>query len=355
MLQYLKIENLALLDSVTLEFEPGFTAVTGETGAGKSVLLGALSLLSGARTDKTLIRQGADVLEVEAALWFADPSAVDARLEAEGLPACEDGVLLLQRSIPRSKMPKVRINGRMATLAQLQELGEVWIDFHGPGEPQKLFQERRQLEMLDAYAGSGELLADYARRYRAWRDVHAELEDLRNAERLDPDAIAYVRGEIEKIDRVGVDAESIEALERDFSRMSSAQELVRLAAECAEGLTGDAGVASDLSAVVGRLQSLVELDPDSETLLERARSLQIELQDLGDEVARLGDDFDFDPETVESVTERMNLWQEVRRCGPSAKSWSGNWPRRTMSRAPSSESGRRRTRWRPSCATRRTA
>ena len=313
MLQYLKIENLALLDSVTLEFEPGFTAVTGETGAGKSVLLGALSLLSGGRTDKTLVRQGAEVLEVEAALWFADPSAVDARLEAEGLPVCEDGVLLLQRSIPRSKMPKVRINGRMATLGQLQELGDVWIDFHGPGEPQKLFQERRQLEMLDAYAGSGESLADYARGYREWRSLCDEVESLRNTERLAPEEIEFVRGEIGKIDRVGVDAESIEALERDYSRVAGAQELVRLAAECAEGLTGDAGVASDLSAIVGRLQSLAELDPDSGSLLERARSLLIELQDLGDEVARLGDDFDFDPETVESVTERMNLWQEVRR------------------------------------------
>ncbi|HKK19655.1 MAG TPA: AAA family ATPase, partial [Opitutales bacterium] len=149
MLQYIRIKNLALLDEVRLEFEPGFTAVTGETGAGKSVLLGALSLLSGARTDKSLVRQGHEQLEVEAALYFEDAAPIDALLEKAGVPPCEDGVLLLYRSIHRSKMPRVQINGNMATLTQLQSLGESWIDFHGPGEPQKLFQEKRQLDMLD--------------------------------------------------------------------------------------------------------------------------------------------------------------------------------------------------------------
>ena len=145
MLQYIRIKNLALLDEVTLEFASGFTAVTGETGAGKSVLLGALGLLSGARTDKAMIRQGQDQLEVEAALYFADAQVIDGLLDAAGLPTCEEGVLLLQRSIQRTKIPRIQINGSMATLAQLQELGESWIDFHGPGEPQKLFQEKRQL------------------------------------------------------------------------------------------------------------------------------------------------------------------------------------------------------------------
>ena len=92
MLQYIKIKNLALLSGVTLELDSGFTAVTGETGAGKSVLLGALGLLAGARTDKTMIRQGSDELEVEAALYFEDSAAIDAELEAAGLPLCEEGV-----------------------------------------------------------------------------------------------------------------------------------------------------------------------------------------------------------------------------------------------------------------------
>jgi len=313
MLQYLKIKNLALLSEVTLELDAGFTAVTGETGAGKSVLLGALGLLSGARTDKTMIRQGTDQLEVEAALYFEDSAEIDALLETAGLPCCEDGVLLLQRSIHRKKMPRVQINGSMATLTQLQELGESWIDFHGPGEPQKLFQERRQLEMLDLYAGNADLLATYQGGYAKWRAAHKEIDSLESGERLDEDEIDFVRKQINKIDSVDVSEDSIEALERDYTRMSSGQELVTLAANCSEGLSGDQGLCEQLSMIVGRYESLVALDADSEPLLERARSVLIEMQDLGEETGRLASDFEFDAEAIEATSERMNLWQEVRR------------------------------------------
>lgn len=313
MLQYIRIKNLALLDEVRLEFESGFTAVTGETGAGKSVLLGALSLLAGARTDKTLIRQGQDQLETEAALYFEDASPIDALLEAEGLPLCEDGVLLLYRSIHRSKMPRVQINGSMATLTQLQSLGESWIDFHGPGEPQKLFQEKRQLEMLDAYADNLKSLDGYTAAYRSWREALREIDELAHSERLDEDELDFVRKQIAKIDAVEVSEESIESLERDYTRMSSAQELAAIASECAMGLAGEQGVNDQLMAVIGRMEDLAEIDADSSTLLERVRSLQIELQDLGSEVERMAGDLDFDPEEVQAVNERMTLWQEIRR------------------------------------------
>ena len=313
MLNHLKIRNLALLESLDLELEAGLTAVTGETGAGKSVLLGALSLLSGARTDKTMIRQGSEALEVEAALYFEDPTGIDAVLEALGLPVCDEGVLLLRRTVHRTKMPRIQVNGGLATLGQLQELGESWIDFHGPGEPQKLFQERRQLEMLDAFAGNAEGLRSYRQDFELWRERVRELEAIEAGDRLDADEIAFLESQIRKIDAVGVDHESIEALERDFSRISSARDLADLAGECATGLSGEGGVESGLSRVVGHLEALVELDAASQPLLERARSLLIECEDLAGEFTRMGDTFDFDPETIESVTDRMNLWQDVRR------------------------------------------
>ncbi|MGJ8652475.1 MAG: DNA repair protein RecN [Opitutaceae bacterium] len=313
MLQYLKIKDLALLDQVTLEFDSGFTAVTGETGAGKSVLLGALGLLAGARTDKTLIRQGTDAVEVEAALYFEVADEMNVLLESTGLPACEDGVLLLQRSIHKSKMPRIQINGSMATLTQLQNLGEAWIDFHGPGEPQKLFQEKRQLEMLDIYAGNEASLNIYAEGYATWRSTLKTIQELQTSERLDADEIDFVQKQIHKIDAVQVSDESIEALERDYTRMSSAQELVQLASECAEGIAGEGGLSEQMSALVTHFEALTELDDSSSPLLERIQSLLIELQDVGDEVGRLASDFDFDPEAIEQATERMNLWQELRR------------------------------------------
>ncbi|MEN8862482.1 MAG: DNA repair protein RecN [Lentimonas sp.] len=313
MLQYLKIKDLALLDQVTLEFESGFTAVTGETGAGKSVLLGALGLLAGARTDKTLIRQRTDAVEVEAALYFKEVIEIDALLESTGLPQCDDGVLLLQRSIHKTKMPRIQVNGSMATLTQLQNLGESWIDFHGPGEPQKLFQEKRQLQMLDIYAGSEKALAEYSAAYLTWRAALQEITDLESGERLDADEIDFVQKQLNKIDAADVSEASIESLELDYTRMSSAQELESLASSCADGISSDAGLSQQLSELVSNFETLAELDPDSESLLERVRSLLIELQDVGDEVGRLAGDFDFDPEAIEAISERIDLWQELRR------------------------------------------
>lgn len=313
MLQYLKISNLALLDSVTLEFEAGFSAVTGETGAGKSVLLGALGLLSGGRADKGKIRQGTEQLGVEAALYFEDAASIDARLMELELPPCEEGVLVLRRTIHRSKMPKVQINGSFATLSQLQALGEAWIDFHGPGEPQKLFKERHQLRMLDAYAGQNAELVEYESQYRSWRSALKEIETLESSERLDAEAVDFVRQQIAQMDAVDLSAESIEALERDFNRMSSAQELLQLAQQCEGAVNGEDGLTERLSAFVSQTHLLAELDPESESLSERANSLLLELQDLGEEIGRMVGDFDFDAEAIELVNERMQLWQELRR------------------------------------------
>src|SRR5471032_1975880 len=173
MLQSLSIRNLALLEQVSVDFDAGFAAVTGETGAGKSILIGALSLLAGERADKTIIRQGAPACEVEASLYFEHPERMDALLAELDLPACEDGVLLLKRSLPRDKPPKITVNGGLATLAALARLGERWIDFHGPGEPRRLLKESCQLELLDLFGGAGAALAAYQEKYRAWRELLA--------------------------------------------------------------------------------------------------------------------------------------------------------------------------------------
>lgn len=313
MLQYLKIKNLALLDEVTLEMECGFTAVTGETGAGKSVLLGALSLLSGGRADKTIIRQEADQLEVEGAVFFADSAAIDELLEAAGLPICEEGVLLLQRRIHREKMPRIQVNGSMATLTQLKALGEVWIDFHGPGEPQKLFKGSCQLEMLDVYAGNTDRLTRYRHDYEKWCELRREIKQLETSEQLTDDEADFLNEQIRRIDSLEVSESTIEALERDYARVESAQEFLSLASQSSAGLLSEAGLVSQLSKIVNQYEALARLDADADSLSKRARSILIELQDLGEETERVASDFEFDAEAVEIARERMNLWQEVRR------------------------------------------
>jgi DNA repair protein RecN (Recombination protein N) len=192
MLQTLRIRNLALLEEVALEFESGFTVVTGETGAGKSILLGALGLLAGERADKTIIRQGAAACEVEASLYFPHPAAIDTLLAELDLPPCEEGQLLLKRSLPREKAPRITVNGSLATLAALQRLGERWIDFHGPSEPRRLLKESCQLELLDLFARNEVELAAYHAAYHAWRELLAERTRLTGETRLSPEQAAFV-------------------------------------------------------------------------------------------------------------------------------------------------------------------
>jgi DNA repair protein RecN (Recombination protein N) len=313
MLQSLRIRNLALLDEVSLDFEPGFTAVTGETGAGKSILLGALSLLAGERADKTVIRQGAAAAEVEASLFFKDPSAIDALLEELDLPRCEDGVLILKRSLPRDKAPKITVNGGLATLAALQRLGEHWIDFHGPSEPRRLLKESCQLELLDLFGRAGDDFEKYRRLYREWRELVAARERLANETKLSPHQLEFLRHELAQIEALDLSAEAIEALERDFGRMSRAQELIALASSLAEGLTGDEGVQGKIAALLREARQLEALDPSSRALAERLASAVVELNDLGSEFAELGQQLQFDPEQAGELAARMNAWLAIKR------------------------------------------
>jgi len=313
MLQTLHIRNLALLDEVAVEFEPGFTAVTGETGAGKSILIGALALLAGERADKAVIRQGAAACEVEASLFFQDPRRVDALLAELELPACEDGLLLLRRSVPRERAPKISVNGGLATLSALQRLGELWIDFHGPSEPRRLLRDSCQLELLDLYGRAGPALEAYAALYRSWCDLQAESERLSSAARLTPDELAFLEAQLAKLDRLDLSEEAVAALERDFQRMSRAQEIGSLAAALEAGLAGDEGVSAPVAALVREARRLESIDPASKELADRLAAASGELVELAGEYGALGRDLQGDPEGLGPLEEKMNAWLDARR------------------------------------------
>lgn len=313
MLQYIRIKNLALMDEVTLDFEEGFTVVTGETGAGKSVLLGALAILAGNRVEKSVIRQGTDLCEVEATLYFPKTQRIDSELEALGLPLCEDGALVLRRTIATKKAGRIQINGAMATLTALQQLGELWIDFHGPGEPQKLFKDRYQLEMLDLFARNQTALQAYQADYRNWRQLLQQAEDLKGGEQLSEDEIEFIQNQINTIDQLELDEESLESLERDYNRLDKARELAEYAGQLSLGISGESGITAQLTALRRYAADLSEIDSEANSLTERLDSLLIELEDLGAEYDQLSGSVDFDPETAEAIQNRMHQWLEIKR------------------------------------------
>lgn len=313
MIQYLSIKDLALIDQTTLEFEEGFTCITGETGAGKSVLLGALAMLSGNRLDRTIIRHGQDSCKVEAAIYIADPSKIDEKLSELDLPECEDGALLLSRSLHRTKVPKIQINGAMTTLTNLSEIGEYWIDFHGPGEPQKLFKEKFQLEILDLYSDCEEALHVYQKVYSDWKSTQKKLESIRLEKQLSEDEIHYLKEQIQKIDDLGVSQESLEDLEHQFQRISRSEELAQHLHTIQHELFEEGGAATRLSNGMQWGQAVEQIDDETSEIWARLDSLIIELDDLGTAIADYANSLELDPEAIESLKSRMETWMELKR------------------------------------------
>lgn len=318
MLTHLRIKNLALMDEAALDFGPGFTVVTGETGAGKSVLLGALALLSGNRVAKTVVRRGAEQCEAEGVLEFDDHARIDALLDELGLPACEDGRLLIRRTVHATKAGRILVNGANATLTQLESLGAHWIDFHGPGEPQKLFKESCQLEMLDAYAENDDALETYGARYAALRAVLRRIEDIASQEKLSEDEAGFIRSQIEKMDGIDLADEAVAALERDFNRASKARELTALLGKMDSGL-GDEGLGEHLPSLMRAAREIAGIDPEAAGLENRVNALAIEIEDIRADYERLAREGGGDEDSLSDLHSRMNLWLELRRKhGPDA-------------------------------------
>lgn len=320
MLQFLKIRNLALMDAVELEFDGGFNVVTGETGAGKSVLLGALAILAGNRVAKTVIRQGTEACEIEAVIALENPTRANAALEAFALPPCEDRQLVLRRTIHATKPGRISINGALATLAQLSEIGETWIDFHGPGEPQKLFHEKNQLEILDLFAGNASEREKFSALYREWKNLLAEIDAVRSQEKMSPDEIAFAQAQLDAMNRLDLSDDAVSRLENEFAKISNAQELASLLGGIDAAL-GDDGLAATFPQVLRLAGNISEILPATESLARRASSLAIEAEDLRAEYASLLNDTETDPETAAEIADKMNAWLELRRkYGPDAAS-----------------------------------
>ncbi len=309
MIAHLRIKNLALLDSVTLELPREFIAITGETGAGKSVLVGALRFLSGVKTDKSIIRDNAESCDVEAAIHLKDSKAIDAFLETAGLPPCEDHQLLLYRTLSNSsgKTSKITINGQLASLATLLQLGHLWLEYNSPEAVLELYTPAEQLSLLDRYGKIDQKAYDDA--YKTFKAVHDRLEAAQSTQRLSDDELAFLEKQIEKIDNLRLSAEGVEILEREYKRLSTLEDEMHSASTIVEAFHH----AGKLHSIVGRARSLGGQNPAYKDLSARLESLVIELDDLESGWRETSMKSEITLAERERIQERMGQWMELKR------------------------------------------
>ena len=313
MLSLLKVKNLALVDELEWHLDTGLIGVTGETGAGKSVIVGALKLVLGERADKGLIRTGESSCVVEAVFDLVNVPLFDAVLAEAGLEACEEGQLIIRRVIGQSSN-KQFVNNSPATLNLLKSLGEHLVDLHGPHDHQGLLSVDRQLTMLDAYSGVAELGAQYRATWRSWRDKLQALEDFQTRGMADARDLDLLSHQLEEIDMAEINIDEASELESTYQRASNSSHLSELLGTAMSILGGGD---DSLNLQIGHLQKvsrdLEKLDPELRATLEGVDKTALELQEMEYGLAQYLEELNTDPEELLRLEERINTLESLKR------------------------------------------
>ncbi|MGH7670395.1 MAG: DNA repair protein RecN [Gemmatimonadaceae bacterium] len=317
MLIELRIRNFAIIESLTLPLAPGFNVLSGETGAGKSIIVGALGLLLGERASADLIRTGTDKAVVEGVFDTGDRAELPTLLDAHGIEV-EDGLVVLKREVTPGRA-RAWVNGSTVTAALLADIGRQLVNLHGQHEAQSLLDGESQRAILDAFGGADAEVAavrDAFNTLSAVRRDIANLQQRAQAAQRRSDYLRHVAQEIEEAKLV--DGEDVR-LEEEANRLENADELRGLAASALEGLTADEqGILAHLAALERTLHQLQRLDPGLGRLQESYDAAYYALDAMGRELERYQQDVDLDPRRLDQVrTRRDVLYQLARKYGPA--------------------------------------
>ena len=315
MLQTLRVRNLALVEDITVEFKPGLNVITGETGAGKSVIVGALGLLLGERADKGLIRAGADQCLAEAVFQLNDAAAVDAILEEVGLPPCESGQLLVRRTLLATGAGKNFINDSSTTSQVLKRLGEHLVDMHGPYDHQSLLNTDFQLDILDASGHLWDSRNLYELAYTTYREAQNQRQELAGASDQDvAQQIELLAFQIKEInDLAPVEGED-EAIAQEQVQVANAQRILELAGGLQSALIeGDAAAFNGLASAHKSLGELAGLIGAAGEWKDQAHSIMVQVQDLAETVERYVRNIEGDPGRLQWLEDRMATYHRLKR------------------------------------------
>jgi len=312
-LNLLRIKNLALVEELEWQIAPGFIAVTGETGAGKSIIIGALQLLLGERADKSLIRTGADFCAVEAAFSGDDLQKLNPRLVEAGVEPCE-GDLIIKRTLSASGTNRQFINGSPTTLSILKNLGDELVDLHGPHDHQSLLSPDKQLGLLDSFARAQKQVDEYRKYYRQLQTLDAEHAALNTAETAREQELDLLRHQLNEIAAANLVAGEEEEIESRYKLASYSKRLIELASAIANKLSeADGSVLSQLAETQRLLRELEKIDAAISRFSSAHATAVVELSEIARSLSQYAEKLDLDPAQLSALEQRVSLFETLKR------------------------------------------
>jgi DNA repair protein RecN (Recombination protein N) len=318
MLQELRIKDIAIIDELILPLGHGFLVMTGETGAGKSIIVDAVNLLLGERSDATLVRGGADRAVVEG-IFTVPPAARDemqTHLQAEGLEGDSPDEVVLTREVRKNGRSQARVNGVMCNLVTYREITGMLVDIHGQGEHLSLLKPSQHLYLLDRYAGLADKRAALFAVVRQLDGVRREIDNLLTDEEALNRRVDMLQYQIQEIETANPKPDEEEDLRQERNRLVNAEKIVELATEAQYALSGEAGEASgaDLLAQASIvLARLAKLDPTMEEHAQLAESLSAQADELARTIRQYREDVEYDPRRLDEIEERIEVLARLKR------------------------------------------
>lgn len=315
MLRFLNIHDFVIVDRMEVEFGPGFTVLTGETGAGKSILIDALSLTLGQRSDTGQVRNGSKRAEISAEFDVSELPELISWLHENDLEGYDDNnVCLMRRVIEASGRSRGFINGHPATLQQLRMLGEKLVEIHGQHEHQSLLSIEKQRDLLDAFSGSRELAQAVATGYRRWQSLHKRrIEWEQNAASFEKER-EQLELQIQELLTLNFSSDEWQDLKSNHSRLSHSASLLESVHTSLEILSeSESASITQINSVISRMKGLLQYDDGLKSILDILDSAQIQLQEAVYELGRYKQSLDLDPKRLQEMEERLSVVHAIAR------------------------------------------
>ncbi len=312
MLRELRISDYAIVDSASIEFDLGFNVLTGETGAGKSILIEALGLVLGGRSSEEMIRAGADRAQVEALFDIKDVPKARAWLAHNEFLSGDE--LVIRRIITRSGKNKAFINGNLATVAQIKEVGNWLVDMHGQHEHQTLFNPKRHFPFLDSFLGLAGEREAYRAKFHEYTSVRKILNDLVDNQKETERKIDLLKYEVAEIFEANLEPGEIEELETEKKRLVNQERLLELADNIVDSLDeNESSAVSQAGKARSAFSQMVELDPTVLSVSKVLESSLIQIEEAVAEIRRYASSLERDPDRLEQVDDRIDLVKNLKR------------------------------------------